>query len=67
MLDLRTANRMRNSGVMPRVARYYHSIGGMSAVVVLLDGAVCAKRVSFDSSWHTADLYNQSCICISSG
>ena len=50
MLELRTANRMRNSSVMPRVARYYYSIGRMLAVVVLLDGAVCAKRVSFNSS-----------------
>ena len=58
---------MRNSSVMPRVTRYYYSISRMSAVVVLLDGAVCVKRVSLDYSWHTAYLYNESCICISSG
>ena len=64
MLELRTANCMRNRGVMPRVAGYHPSVGEMLAVVVLLDGAVCVNRVLFDSNLHAAHLYDESCICI---
>ena len=40
LLELRTANYMRNTGGMPRVARHVYSVGGISTVIVLLDGAV---------------------------